>query len=256
MMKIKTLRRVRYSNELAGQYASSLKSLITRMVDSTNYWATAQYNASIQCNRGALDVAERIQEIREKWVLEFSESAVRIAPAFAQAADNFSTRALKGSLTAAEIPRVKFTMTPQMEEAINEIVAENVSLIKSIPERYFTQVETITMESIRRGRDLQYMTEELQKQYGITRRRAENIALDQNNKACSQLARVRQKSLGITRGIWIHSGGGSHPRPLHVKAHGQEFDLDEGLPIGDNGEYVLPGEEIHCGCSWKPVLPF
>ena len=65
-MKIKTLRRVRYSNELAGQYASSLKSLITRMVDSTNYWATAQYNASMQRNRGALDVAERIQEIREK----------------------------------------------------------------------------------------------------------------------------------------------------------------------------------------------
>ena len=119
MMKIKTLRRVRYSNELAGQYASSLKALITRMVDSTNYWATAQYNASMQRNRGAFDVAERIQEIRDKWVLEFSESALRIAPAFAQAADNFSTRALKGSLTAAEIPRVKFTMTPEMEEAIN-----------------------------------------------------------------------------------------------------------------------------------------
>lgn len=202
------------------------------------------------------DIAERLIDLRDRWVARFSDAAVTIAPKFVNAVDSTATKSLKRSLGEKDIPRVKFIMTPEMTQAVDGIVAENVNLIKSIPEKYFTQVQTITLQSITRGRDLQYMTEELQKQFGITRRRAERIAIDQNNKATAELSRFRQKSLGITKGIWIHSGGGSHPRPKHVKANGQEFDLDKGLPVGDNGEYVLPGQEINCGCSWKPKLPF
>ena len=202
------------------------------------------------------DIADRLIDLRERWVTTFSDAAVTIAPRFVNAVDSTATKSLKRSIGEKDLPKVKFTMTPEMKQAVDGIVAENVNLIKSIPEKYFTQVQTITLQSITRGRDLQYMTEELQKQFGVTRRRAERIAIDQNNKATAELAKVRQQSLGITKGIWIHSGGGSHPRPKHVKANGQEFDLDKGLPVGDNGEYVLPGQEINCGCSWKPVLPF
>lgn len=226
------------------------------MTKSAEYWATAQYNAHQSGQRGMNDIADRLMDLRDKWEATFADAALAIAPRFTHAVDNTATKALKRSLGEKDIPRVKFTMTPEMKQAVDGIVAENVNLIKSIPEKYFTQVQTITLQSITRGRDLQYMTEELQKQFGITRRRAENIAIDQNNKATAELSRVRQQSLGITKGIWIHPGGGSHPRPKHAKAHGQEFDLDKGLPVGDNGEYVLPGQEIHCGCGWKPVLPF
>lgn len=234
----------------------SLKGLISEMVKSADYWARAQYNAHQSGERGMDDIAERLIDLRDRWVARFSDAAVTIAPRFVKSVDSTATKSLKRSLGEKDIPRVKFTMTPEMTQAVDGIVAENVNLIKSIPEKYFTQVQTITIQSITRGRDLQYMTEELQKQFGITRRRAERIAIDQNNKATAELSRVRQKTLGITKGIWIHSGGGSHPRPKHVKANGQEFDLDKGLPVGDNGEYVLPGQEIHCGCSWKPKLPF
>lgn len=234
----------------------SLKGLISEMVKSADYWAKAQYNAHQSSERGMNDIADRLIDLRERWVATFSDAAVTIAPKFVNAVDSTATKSLKRSIDEKDLPKVKFTMTPEMKQAVDGIVAENVNLIKSIPEKYFTQVQTITLQSITRGRDLQYMTEELQKQFGVTRRRAERIAIDQNNKATAELAKVRQQSLGITKGIWIHSGGGSHPRPKHVKANGQEFDLDKGLPVGDNGEYVLPGQEINCGCSWKPVLPF
>lgn len=234
----------------------SLKGLISEMVKSADYWARAQYKAHQSGERGMNDVADRLIDLRERWVATFSDAAVTIAPKFVNAVDSTATKSLKRSIGEKDLPKVKFTMTPEMKQAVDGIVAENVNLIKSIPEKYFTQVQTITLQSITRGRDLQYMTEELQKQFGVTRRRAERIAIDQNNKATAELSRVRQKSIGIKRGIWIHSGGGSHPRIKHVKAHGEEFDLDEGLPVGDNGEYVLPGQEIGCGCSWKPVLPF
>lgn len=255
-MKIKTLRRVRYNATIAHQYAISLKVLISEMVKSACYWAGAQYNAHQSGKRDMNDIATRLVDLRERWVVTFSDAALTIATKFVKAADNTATKSLKRSIGEKNLQTVKFTMTPEMKQAVDGIVAENVNLIKSIPEKYFTQVQTITLQSITRGRDLQYMTEELQKQFGVTRRRAERIALDQNNKATAELAKVRQQSLGITKGIWIHSGGGSHPRPKHVKANGQEFDLHKGLPVGDNGEYVLPGQEINCGCSWKPILPF
>lgn len=76
------------------------------------------------------------------------------------------------------------------------------------------------MQSVGRGRDLKTLTDELEKRYGITRRRAALIARDQNNKATSVMQSARQRSVGITEGIWRHSRAGKTWRPSHVKANG------------------------------------
>ncbi len=99
-------------------------------------------------------------------------------------------------------------MTAPMNNALQATIAENVGLIRSIPEKYFTEVEGLVMRSVARGRDLSYLTDELQKRYGITRRRAALIAHDQNNKATSVMQAARQQSLGITQGVWKHSHAG------------------------------------------------
>lgn len=254
-MKIKTLRRVSYNPGIAKSYAGAMLRTIDDMAKSADYWVQAQWRAKHD-GRSMDDIAENLNEVRQGWVAKFDDLALRIAPAFTKEVERGTTAAIKRSLSAYDIPRVKFTMTKEMREAVDGIVAENVNLIKSIPEKYFTQVQTIALQSITRGRDLGYMTDELERQLGVTRRRAQLIARDQNNKATAELSRVRQEALGITEGIWIHSGGGSEPRPKHVKANGKRFKLSEGLPVGENGEYVLPGQEIHCGCTWKPILPF
>ncbi|KYF05143.1 phage head morphogenesis protein, partial [Salmonella enterica subsp. enterica serovar Typhimurium] len=77
-------------------------------------------------------------------------------------------------------------------------ITENVNLIRSIPQQHLTQVETLVMQSVGRGRDLKTLTDELEKRYGITRRRAALIARDQNNKATSVMQSARQRSVGIT----------------------------------------------------------
>lgn len=254
-MKIKTLRRVNYNPGVAKAYAKAMLDVIGEMTKSADYWVKAQWNAKLN-GRSMDEIAENLDELKQGWLAKFDNLSLRVAPAFAKQIERGTTMALKKSLSAYDIPTVRFSMTKEMTEAVNGIVAENVNLIKSIPERYFTQVQTIALQSITRGRDLQYMTDELVKQTGITRRRAANIARDQNNKATAELSKVRQEALGITEGIWIHSGGGSEPRPKHVKANGRRFKLAEGLPVGEGGEYVLPGQEINCGCTWKPVLPY
>ncbi|MCH5894342.1 phage head morphogenesis protein, partial [Salmonella enterica] len=86
----------------------------------------------------------------------------------------------------------------EMNTALQASITENVNLIRSIPQQHLTQVETLVMQSVSRGRDLKTLTDELEKRYGITRRRAALIARDQNNKATSVMQSARQRSVGIT----------------------------------------------------------
>ena len=72
------------------------------------------------------------------------------------------------------------------------------------------------MRGIQTGRDLGQISRDLQDTFGVTRRRAAFIALDQNNKATASMTRARQTELGIKKAIWLHSHGGKKPRPTHT----------------------------------------
>lgn len=50
------------------------------------------------------------------------------------------------------------------------------------------------------------------------------------------------------RGRWLPSSA-IEPRPLHAKFYGKEYIIGEGLPAGDNGEIVEPGDEYGCQCG-------
>jgi SPP1 gp7 family putative phage head morphogenesis protein len=137
-----------------------------------------------------------------------------------------------------------------MQATINE----QVSLIKSIPSQYFTQIEGVVMRSVQTGRDLGQLTKDLQEQFGVTRRRAATIARSQNNIATSSMTRARQDALGITEGTWVHSGAGKHPRPTHVAMSGKRFNLKKGMYDSAVKRWILPAQEPGCRCIWRPVI--
>lgn len=192
--------------------------------------------------------------LKHRWLGEFDRTAPRLAAYFATAVQERTDASLRRILDAGGFS-VRFRMTPAAQDILQSTIAANVALIKSIPEQYLTQVEGMVMRSVQTGRDLAQLTDDIQGQFGVTRRRAALIARDQNNKATSAINRERQLEVGITKGIWMHSHGGKEPRPKHVAAHGTEFDVRQGLPVGDKGDWVMPGEEINCKCVWKPVIP-
>lgn len=259
--KIRTLNPVNYNAGNMAWYSKELEALIKEMAVEVK---TAIIPV-VQANPIAMDaspvqaIRHALQAIAKRWIDTFISRSSPMAEEFADKTGAAVDRSLLASARKDGLT-INMQWTPAMMDVREAVVAENVALIKSIPEQYFTQVESMVMRSISKGGDLKTLTDDLQQQFGerhgITRRRAENIARDQVRKSTTDLSRARQKAAGITRGIWLHSGGGNEPRPKHKKANGQEFDLDKGLPIGDNNEYVLPGDEISCGCSWKPVIPF
>lgn len=148
-------------------------------------------------------------------------------------------------------------MPGQLREIFSASVVENVALIKSIPEKYLNEVTGAVMRSITSAEGgMQYLVPQLQKYEGITLRRARNIAMDQTRKAYQSVNLERSKSAGITKGIWIHTGGTKEPRANHKAYNGKEFELAKGAPVGDNGEYVHCGEQPFCRCTFVPILDF
>ncbi|PUX36019.1 phage head morphogenesis protein [Cronobacter sakazakii] len=226
------------------------------MQKSVVYWLTANYKASGAAVAMDASPAEfmrdAVRKLAKRWTKQFDVIAQKLAERFAGDAMKNSDVSLRNALDVAGLT-VEFKMTAPMNNALQATIAENVGLIRSIPEKYFTEVEGMVMRSVARGRDLKTLTDELQNRYGITRRRAALIARDQNNKATSVMQAARQQSLGITEGIWRHSHAGKEPRPSHVKADGQKFDLTKGLYL--DGKWTMPGEEINCRCTWSPVIP-
>ncbi|HEY6032265.1 MAG TPA: phage minor head protein [Gaiellaceae bacterium] len=207
---------------------------------------------------GALLPADEMQaamaELGDYWLDQFDVASSRLASFFSKSAARRTDDQLRSILREGGMS-VRFNPTPAQLDVLRASVHENVALIKSIPQQYLKNVEGIVMRSVQRGRDLSTLSRQIQAQYGVTKRRAALIARDQNNKATSAFQEARRKEIGIKEAVWIHSGGGKHPRPKHVAADGQRYDVARGLPIGDKGQYVFPGEEINCRCVSRSVLP-
>jgi SPP1 gp7 family putative phage head morphogenesis protein len=268
----KILRPVHPNAGIKAAYRRKLESLIEEMSDSYRHWLLAAYKRvppamasdaekgspyQKKINRrrtlASRELNAELRELGRRWERRFDDAAQRMAGWFAKSTTQRSTAALghilrKGGWT------VEFQMSKAMRDVLGATVAENVSLIKSIPQQFHTQVEGLVMRSVTAGRDLAGLTRDLEAQFAVTRRRAEFIARDQNNKATAALTRVRYVDMGVTEAIWLHSGGGKTQRPTHVKNSGKRFDIAKGWFDPAVQRYIQPGELINCRCVPKAVV--
>jgi hypothetical protein len=191
--------------------------------------------------------------LRKRWEDRFDEAAGKLARWFAQSAATRSDERLRRILRDGGLS-VKFTPTKAMRDVMAGTVQANVALIKSIPEQYLTQVEGYVMRSVQTGRDLHQLSQDLQHELGVTKRRAAFISLDQNNKATSAMTRARQMELGL-QAIWKHSHAGKTPRPSHVANDGKPYDPVQGWWDPHEKKFIWPGTLISCRCYSQTVVP-
>lgn len=254
----KILRPVFPNAGIAAAYRRKLDALVAEMAASYAYFLKAQYRqtppALAQDASPAEELRRELRKLGRRWEERFDDAAAKLARWFATSAARRSEDALKKILRDAGIS-VRFQMTPAMRDILAATVTANVGLVKSIPSQYHSQVENLVMRSVTEGRNLGFLTDELEKRYGITRRRAAFIASDQNNKTTAMLSRARQLSVGLEEAIWLHSGGGRHPRPTHIRNSGKKFSLRDGWPDPAlKGKRIWPGTEPNCRCVSKPVV--
>jgi SPP1 gp7 family putative phage head morphogenesis protein len=152
-----------------------------------------------------------------------------------------------------------FMAEPYLESEMAAFVKQNVSLIKSVPDRYFTEVEEIVFRGARQGLSNTEIKKEVTARFDVSKNRAKFIARDQVGKFNGQLTQLRQQSVGIKEYIWRNSldervrgnPKGLYPKVKHSHwtREGKRYKWSK-APVDGH-----PGEAPGCRCTAEPVLP-
>lgn len=136
-----------------------------------------------------------------------------------------------------------------LEETLEESVAWNVGLIKTIPEEHLKKVENIVYQGVLTGDTSGSMISKISELNGQQMKRARLIARDQSSKLNSNLNEKRQTNLGIEEYIWQTARDGERVRESHREKDGEVFRWDD--PPKDTGH---SGQDIQCRCVAIPVI--
>lgn len=148
----------------------------------------------------------------------------------------------------------------QIADKLRAAINVNTDLIVSINQAYLGKVADAVNRSIMLGNGLEDLIPFFEKQRGITKRHAKNLALDQTRKAYNSLNVARMEQAGLTKFEWLHTGGGQKPRKFHITRfpaglNGGIYEIND-PPVADpkTGEKALPSGLVNCKCRMIPVL--
>lgn len=137
---------------------------------------------------------------------------------------------------------------PWLEREMKTRTLENVNLIKDVGDKASRNVARFVNEDVRSGVQTKEIVKKVQKELGVSKRRAQVIGRDQPQKFLGALHQNRQQDAGVTEYIW-KSSGDKVVRPLHQKYNGQTYRWDS--PPSDGH----PGQPVLCRCVASPKIP-
>lgn len=241
---MKILRQVKKNKGVEVEYRKRLEKLVDAMDASVMYWILADYG-----NRTAKEMAQAIQKRVKQWTKVFGDKAGDMALWFANTVKKHTETGFRMALGEQGIVK-----SPKVDSlTYNAVKIENEDLIKSIPEKYFTGIETVAMMALLYSWDKDRLKEAIEKRHGITERRVKTIASDQTHKSNVLFHKALCDAMGINKAKWVYTYRSETPRESHVEADGKVFDLDKGCLI--DGEYIFPGEKINCKCDFRAIIP-
>lgn len=251
---------------IQNEYARSIRRLIKQMEKAALKFVLEKYKlfreSEMVTNDAPVDFDNRrLQQLIDaikarfgRYISEWeAEEMDAIASKFIGKIDKQTKAGLIANLKKAGIV-IDFHISALHQPLLEEMVASNVNLIKSIAPKYFDKLTNVVIDSALKGRDMASIFKHIKDLNTVTERRAKLIAIDQTNKATQALNVMQTKDIGIKKGIWIHIPGEKSSRKTHIAMNGKTFDLDEGLYDEDVGRNVLPGELPYCRCDFRPDI--
>ncbi len=137
-------------------------------------------------------------------------------------------------------------------QAMRERLADQVTLIKSLPLDAAKRVHDLSVKGLTEGRRSSEIAAEIMRTGLVSASRATLIARTEAARTASVLTEVRAKSIGCTHFVWKTSKD-AQVRPSHRKMQGKVCEF-AAPPIVD-GSPLLPGQIYNCRCWISPILP-
>lgn len=141
----------------------------------------------------------------------------------------------------------------EIEIVHQQMLLEQVGLIKSIPIEAGERALLLVQEGLSQGRRADEIASELMKTTEVTESRAKLIARTETARASTALNLVRAKSVGSTHYKW-RTAGDHDVRTSHKKMNGKTFSWDD-PPTLEDGMTGHPGTFPNCRCYAEPILP-
>lgn len=269
----KVLRPVRPNLGVQRTYERRLERLVEEMEKSVTWWLVAAYRRNadritadaLPGTKGehleptAKNPVDRLgwllRRLSRHWFRRWKLEADRIAWAFVHSSERHTLASYAAAFRAAGLTVNVSHAGDLSDYTVRALIAENVALIRSLPQRCFDDITSMVQRSVSMGQDVAFLEDELKKRFRVTANRARTIARDQSVKACEAFKREQNRRLGITEGIWIHIPGRKYSRKSHQDMNGKRFSLSDGLYDRAAGRKVLPGDLVNCRCTYRAVVP-
>lgn len=138
---------------------------------------------------------------------------------------------------------------------MQQLLAEQVTLIQSIPLEAAQRVHRLTLEGIENSTRAKEIAAEIMRTEEVTTSRAVLIARTETSRTATTLVQARAQSIGADSYIWRTSGD-SDVRSDHKKLNGKIFQWNN-PPVADerSGERAHPGCIWNCRCFAEPIIP-
>lgn len=141
-----------------------------------------------------------------------------------------------------------------MKSTTNALMTETAQWIKTLRDDTFQKFTNNTLFAMSQGESLDTIVESFDGIVSERKNHARFLARNQVQNYNSVTTKIRAQNLGITKAIW-ETAGDERVRPSHEDREGKEFDLAEGLYSSVDGEYLLPGVDWNCRCTYTMIIP-
>ena len=240
----------RYPFSIEQQYAKDIIKLIdmSEKLVMTNYRVSIK--SAIERYREDVDELSIIQKIlkiiKELVMAIFSPTKLLdIANRFVNNLNKFNEKNIYDQSVVMSVQLLQ--NNPKINDFVKSSIEQNVKYIKSIEETMLDKVSTVIFEETKKGTASKVIQEQLMKEFGVSRRKAEFLAVDQSGSMFGQLTKERHTSMGVSRFTWSDSSD-SRVRPEHRNYNGKTYDYTNGA----NGKF--PGSDYRCRCIGMPVF--
>ena len=149
---------------------------------------------------------------------------------------------IEPELTEVQKQQIASDYTYNMKYYIKNWVAERIPEMRQ-------KVQRAVLEGYREDQ----VQEMLQKEYGISKRKAKFLAQNETSIMLAELKKATYTDMGFTEFIWQTILDGRE-RVLHKQLHGKVFSFDDPPVIDERtGQKGLPGETYNCRCGLIPI---
>ncbi|MEK5340517.1 minor capsid protein [Weizmannia sp. FSL W8-1119] len=252
----KTVPQTRYPHAAEAAYFRDIQRLVTELGKVTLQVFDEQIKPQIKLYGqdsygyimdGPLDVIQRAIEIIKGLSLGiFASTEIRnICTRFLNAVNAQSKANIQQQ---ARIIGIDPTQSePWLDEFMRSSINENVSYISTIRDEFFPKIEGIIYQGVKNGSSIKSIRDQLVERIGMTKNRAQFIAVDQTGSIFGQMTAKRHQEMGVEKFKWSTSHD-DRVRQAHRVLDGRVFAYSDPPSEG------LPGTPYRCRCVAIPVF--